>query len=136
MKNKNFKNYRGSKMRLKRSQKISAGVKVKKMRGRRKLITINVTVGEACILKRSVYFHSWLVHSFYSPHGLHIVIINDHLSIVQKHWVVYTCRSKSSQLCFQTGWGMTLMAFDIQFHNFVCLLWRNSQEEKLKEWIT
>lgn len=28
---------------------------------------------------------------------------------------------------------MTLMAFDIQFHNFVCLLWRNSQEEKLKE---
>jgi len=54
-------------MRLKRSQKISAGVKVKKMRGRRKLITINVTVGEACILKRSVYFHSGLYIHFTLP---------------------------------------------------------------------
>lgn len=133
MENKILNNGGSSKMKLKRNQKISAGIKMKELWRRRKLITINITMGETCIPKGAAYFSSGLCIRFTLPHGFHVVKINDHFSIVKQHRGGYTFRSKSSQACFPADWEVTLMAFGIQISHFVCLLWSNVQEEKLKE---
>lgn len=71
-------------------------------------------MGETCIPKGAAYFSSGLCIHFTLPHGFHIVIINDHPSIVKQHRGGSTFRSKSSQACFPTDWEITLMAFGIE----------------------